>query len=759
MLRSGLLGPALVAVALVFGALPAAAQSYGVGTIKQILVEGAQRIEPGTVRSYLLIQEGDSFDRGRIDRSLKSLFATGLFADVTLKREGDNLVISVVENPIINRIAFEGNRKLNDETLEAEVSLRPRVIYTRTKVQSDIKRILTLYRRNGLFAAVVEPKVIQLEQNRVDLVFEVSEGKATEIRSVRFIGNREYSDGRLREIIRTRESAWWRFLSTDDTYDPDRMTLDRELLRRFYLKEGFADFRVMSAVAELSPDQKDFFLTFTLDEGPRYAFGEIQLESYMKDLDATTLDGEIEVETGDWYDADEVEATIDRLTTNVNEQGIAFVDVRPIVDRDREKKVINVTFEVNEGARVFVERIDIKGNVRTVDKVIRREFRLVEGDAFNAAKLRRSRQRVQNLNFFQKVDVEQLPGSAPDKTIIAVDVEEKSTGSLNMGVGFSTTAGALLDIGVKENNLLGLGQQLGLSGQIAQKQTNIDLAFTEPYFLDREIAAGFDVFHSETDLQDSSSIDVEQTGGRLRAGYPITERLRQGWSWGYERKTISDVDSGASSLVQDARGTRDLSEIGHSLSYDRRDSAITPTEGYIIRLKNDLAGLLGDAQHIRNRLSGGYFVPLADQWVLSFRGEAGVITGIGKDVHLLDRFFIGGDDLRGFATAGVGPRDTSTADALGGEWKYTGTAEVTFPLGLPNEFGIKGRLFTDMGSAGSLTPTNSTTEDSGTPRLSVGGGVTWTSPMGPIGVDIGVPLVKESYDETEIFRVNFGTRF
>ncbi|MGB0682814.1 MAG: outer membrane protein assembly factor BamA [Magnetovibrionaceae bacterium] len=729
------------------------------GTIQEIAIEGAQRIEPGTVRSYLLIQEGDSFDRSRIDRSLKSLFATGLFADVTLKREGDRLVISVVENPIINRIAFEGNQDLNNETLEAEVSLRPRVIYTRTKVQSDVKRIQTLYRRSGLFAAVVEPKVIQLEQNRVDLVFEINEGKATEIESIRFIGNREYSDSRLREVVRTKESAWYRFLSSDDTYDPDRLTLDRELLRRFYLSEGFADFRVNSSVAELTPDQRDFFVTFTIDEGPRYAFGDLTTEVYLKDLDPEALVDDVEIETGDWYDADEVEETIDSITDTVNGLGYAFVDVRPIIERDRENQKINVTFEVNEGARVFVERINIEGNVRTVDEVIRREFRLVEGDAFNAAKLRRSRQRVQNLNFFQKVEVEQLPGSAPDKTVINVEVEEKSTGSLNLGVGFSTTAGGLIEIGLRETNLLGRGQDIAIQAQLAQKENQIDLSFTEPYFLDREIAAGFDIFHSETDLQDSSSIDVEQTGGTLRASYPITELLSQGWSYSYQRKNITDVDTSASSLVRAVEGERDIGEVGHTLTYDKRDNRINPTEGYIVRMKNAVAGGLGDAQYNRNVLSAAHYWPLGDQWTLSVSGETGYIVGLGDDVHLLDRFYIGGNDVRGFADSGVGPRDTATEDALGGEWKYTGTVEMNFPLGLPTELGIRGRVFSDFGSSAGLTPTNAATEDNASLRLSVGAGITWMSPLGPIGVDLGIPLLKEDYDQEENIRVNFGSRF
>lgn len=729
------------------------------GTIREIIIDGAQRIEPETVRSYLLVQKGDAFDPARIDRSLKSLFATGLFADVTLHRQGDDLVVTLVENPIINRIAFEGNKKLDDDTLGSEVSLRPRIIYTRTKVQSDVKRILTLYRRNGRFAATVEPKIIQLPQNRVDLVFEINEGGMTEIRNIRFVGNREFDDSRLREIVRTRETRWYRILSSDDNYDPDRLTLDRELLRRFYLNNGYADFQVVSALAELTPDRKDFFVTFTVEEGARYQFGEIGVEARLRNLKAEDLLGTIEVEQGDWYNADALEKTIDLLTEEVGAFGYAFVDIRPRINRNRNNHTINVTFEVNEGPRVFVERIDIVGNVRTDSKVIRREFRLVEGDAFNSAKMRRSKQRIQDLDFFEKVIVEQVPGSAPDKTMVKVEVEEKSTGSVSLGFGFSTTSGPLLEFGFHERNLLGQGQNVGLNVTAAARRSQIDASFTEPYFLDREITAGVDAFHTSKKQQKESSFDSKTTGGGLRAGYPITENLGQLWRYTAKRSTLANISGNASKVIQMETGGRSISELSHSLSYDKRDSRLKPTKGYYMRLVNDLAGLGGSTRYIRNSLNAGKYFPLADQWVLSFSGTAGHIYGLGDDVHLLDRFYVGGDNLRGFATSGIGPRDASTKDALGGEWMYTGTTELTMPLGLPQEMGITGKVFTDIGSSGKMHAAGYQVHDDGSLRLGAGVGVVWASPFGPMGFDLGVPLIKEGYDETENFRVNFGTSF
>ncbi len=739
--------------------LTSSAAAQSVDTVHDIIVEGTQRIEPGTVISYLLIQKGDPFDTARIDRSLKSLFATGLFADVTLRREGSTLVISVVENPVINRIAFEGNKGIGDESLDAEVSLRPRIIYTRTKVQNDVKRILTLYRSRGHFAATVEPKVIQLPQNRIDLVFEIAEGEETFVRKIRFVGNREFSDSRLREVIRTRESRWYRFFSSDDTFDADRMTLDRELLRRFYLSNGHADFRVASAIAELTPDRKDFFITFTVEEGVRYQFGSVAIDARLRNLDEKDLVDTIEVEEGDWYDAGELEKTIDRLTNAVGTLGYAFIDIRPRINRNRETRTVSVTFEINEGPRVFVERINIAGNMGTADNVIRREFRLVEGDAFNTAKLRRSRQRIQNLDFFEKVLVEQVPGSAPDKAIINVEVMEKPTGSVSFGLGFSSSSGALLDFGVDERNLLGRGQNLSFKATIATRQSQINFSFTEPYFLDREVTAGIDVFHVRKDLQDARSFDSEITGGALRGGYPIAERLSQSWKYTAKNTKVTDVDTSASQLIKAVRGNTSLSEFSHTIAYDSRDSAINPTEGYLVRMTNDIAGLGGNIRHFRNTVTAAKYFTLVDGWVLSFDGKAGYIVGLGKDVHLTDRYYIGGDDLRGFETSGVGPRDDITEDALGGEWMYTGTAELRFPLGLPAELAVGGKIFSDFGSAGQLEPSESFVDDTGSVRVTVGAGVTWMSPFGPLGIDVGIPIVRESFDEDEIVRVNFGTRF
>jgi outer membrane protein insertion porin family len=713
-------------------AAPAPAAVAPGGTVREVRVEGIERVEPETIRSYLVIQPGDPFDNERIDRSLKALFATGLFADVSIRREGDGLVVKVVENPIINRIAFEGNRKLSDNQLSSEVQLKPRVVFTRTKVQADVKRILELYRRNGRFAATVDAKVIKLAQNRVDLVFEIDEGASTGIKTINFIGARQFSISRLKGVISTRESRWYRFFSSDDIYDPDRLTFDRELLRKFYLAEGYADFRVVSAVAELAPARDGFYITFTIEEGARYKFGKIDLVNQLKDVTPEQLKPLLATKAGTRYNADEVESSINKLTDALGNRGFAFVDIQPKVTRHPENRTIDIVYEVKEGPRVYVERINISGNVRTLDKVIRREFRLVEGDAFNSAKMKRSQVRIRNLGFFKKVDVTNDPGIAPDKTVVNVAVEEQSTGEFSVGVGFSTTDGPLADISIRERNLLGRGQDLRLGFTIAQRVQQLDFSFTEPYFLDRNMAAGVDLFELTRNQQSTSQFDQKSIGGSLRVGYQISEALRQTLKYTLRRDQIFNVASTASLFIKGEAGTRNTSSVGEVTLYDKRDNPKDPSEGYYLQFATDVAGLGGDVRYLRNVVTGGYFHPFAPQWVLSVLGEAGDILGINDTVRIEDRFFVGGDNLRGFATSGIGPRDTKTGDALGGKMYYTGTVQLGFPLGLPQELGITGRVFMDIGSLWGAVESGPHVADVSSIRVSSGFGVSWASPLGPI---------------------------
>ncbi len=728
--------------------------------IRDIQVVGTERIEPSTVLTYLDIRVGDQMTQDTLDTALKSLFATGLFADVSLRQKGGTLEVTVVENPVINEIAFEGNSKVKDDELLAEIQLRPRQVFTRTKVQADTTRLYQVYRRSGRFAVNIEPKVIKLDQNRVNLVFEVDEGPVTYVRGIKFVGNSHFSDDRLRSEISTAETRWYKFLSTDDRYDPDRLAYDQELLRRFYLSEGYADFRVLSATAELSKNKDYFYVTFTVEEGERYRVGNVRVSDELRDFDEATLLPYLAVQPGKWYNAEDVQKTIDAFTTALAEMGHNFVSVRPDVQRNREKQIVDISFTIVETQKLFVERIDIKGNVRTMDKVVRREMTLVEGDPFNKEKLARSEQDIKDLGFFETVQVTTEQGSAPDKRVVGIEVAEKSTGELSIGAGFSTADGPLADFRVRERNLLGKGQDLLFATTIAGKRTEFDVSFTEPYFLGRDLSAGASLFHVTRDLQDESSYDQRRTGGSLQMGYPLSENWRQKFSYRLERNEITDVQAGASRYIAAQEGKRVTSALGQMLTYDTRDSKLMPTKGAYGWLNTEFAGIGGDAEYLSVKLGSSYFRPLyEDQVILNILGEIGAIGGLG-DVEINERFFLGGATLRGFEGAGVGPRDITTGDALGGNLFYRGSVEMAFPVGLPEDLGIKGHAFTDFGSLWDLDEAaNPAIVDSGSLRASAGFGLSWRSPMGPIRVDLAAPYVSEGYDVEENFRFSFGTRF
>jgi outer membrane protein insertion porin family len=759
----------LVVILALWGTVPATAQTND--TIAGVAVQGNQRIEGATIRSYLTVVEGDPFDPARIDRSIKNLFATGLFADVSIGRQGDLLVVRIVENPIINRISIEGNRRIEDDKITPEIQLRPRVVYTRTKVQQDVEKILELYRRKGRFGVRVEPKVIELPQNRVDLVYEVTEGKPTYVRKIDFVGNKAFDDGELRGVVLTVEERWWKFLTSNDTYDPERMNFDRELLRRFYLQNGYADFEVISAVAELAPSRESFFMTFTVKEGQRYKLGKVDTNVKLKGFDKTRLEPDILTQPGDWYNAKEIDDTINKITDAVGNAGYAFIDVNPRLSRNDATRTIDLTYEVEEGPRVFVERVEVKGNVVTLDKVIRREILLAEGDAFNTAKIRRSKERLENLGFFKedKVKVENTPSQvSPDRTVITAEVEEQSTGELQFGIGFSSASGALFDVGISQRNLLGKGQDLRFNFSLAQQQTQIQLSFTEPYFLDRRILAGGDLFAQEQDYQDEAGFTSRSIGGTARFGFNYNEYLIQRFSYNLSWTKLTGISAFSSQYIREQEGTAVTSQISQTISLNRLNNVIEPTRGYYVSLSTDLAGLAGTEKYVRGGLSGGLYYEPFEGWVFGLIGNSGYIVGIGEEIKVYQRYQLGGSNLRGFDDFGVSPRDATTGDAIGGDWIVTGTAELKIPLGLPKEIGITPKLFTDWGAIGSprdLISRLSAAEQLNIQRSSrfrgaAGIGVQWESPVGPIQIDWSPFVFNQApFDDRQKFRVNFGQRF
>ncbi len=728
--------------------------------ISRIAVEGNHRIEAETVRSYMQIAPGDRYDPERIDQSLQTLFRTGLFSDVNINLRGKILVVAVEENPIINRVGFEGNSELDDDALRKEVQLRPRVVFTRARAQSDAQRIIALYRRSGRFSATVEPKIIRLSQNRVDLVYEIHDGPVTKIERINFVGNRAFSDSQLRGAISTSESRWWKFLASTDSYDPDRLNFDRELLRRHYLRNGYADFKVLSSTAELARDGKSFFITFTVDEGVQYDFGKSTVSTVVPSLKVEELETVVRSEEGSTYDATDVDKTIE-----AGKAGFAFAQIRPRAERNEEAQTIDIVYEVQEGPRVYIERIDIVGNVRTLDEVVRREIRLVEGDAYNRVLIDRARRRITALDFFGKIDIKEAPGSAPDKVILIVEVEEKSTGSLAFGAGFSTAETILGDITLSERNFLGRGQFVRLRTSLSFKRQQVDFSFTEPFFLGKRIAFGVDIYATETDLQDESSFDSRQIGAGLRLGFPLSETASVTTRYSFTNDDIRDVDTTNASLaIIQSAGKSNTSLFGYTLTYDTLDSPIDPTGGVRASFSQDFAGLGGDVFFVRSSVKGTYYKSVWDGVVGLVRGSAGYISGWnGDDTRIVDRFFKGGDSFRGFERSGIGPRDigATNADALGGQAFAIGTAEVTFPVGLPEELGVRAAVFTDVGTLFDAPSSGATTlrGNNADLRMSVGASILWSSPVGPLRFDLAEAILKESFDKTEFFRFSVGTRF
>ena len=728
---------ALAAIFLSVGSMTlssfAVAQDAPPTVIKTIQVQGNQRIEANTVASYLLIAPGDPYSETRLDTSIKTLYSTGLFADVSIDPRDGNVLVSVIENPIINRVILEGNKSLKSDKITDEIEAEPRAIFTRANIQEDVTRIIELYRQSGRFAATVSPKVVQQPQNRVDLIFEITEGPVTGVKRINIIGNAEFPDRRLRKEMATTESSWYKFFSSNDNFDPGRLQFDQEQLRTFYTNRGFADFRVVSAVAELTPDQEDFYITFTVDEGDEYRWGDISVDTELDELNEDFLKNLIPFRKGEIYNASRVEDAIDSLNFAAGIGGYAFVDIQPQIDRNRDTKTVDMVFNVIEGQRTYIERIDIVGNTTTLDSVIRREMELVEGDAFNRILLERSRSRVRSLRFFENVEITETQGSSPDRAIVEVAVTEQPTGELSFSAGFSSADAFLVDLSITQRNLRGRGQLLSFVIRASSNRREIDLRFTEPRFLGRNLAASFNVFDVTIDLIDEAQFRQSRTGGQVSFAFPLTEFTRFNGRYTLRQEDIEfpDQDQCPTILADQGVGgtttssTRSLlslceqlggrlsSIFGYSFTWDRRNDPITPTGGFDFQLSQDLAGIGGDVRYLRTDVRANFYKGLYKDVIASAALSGGYIRGWGDDsVAINDRYFKGNFEFRGFDNAGVGPRilafETQNEgdevvefrrNALGGNAFALANAEVSFPLGIAS---LLGSVFVEAGTVGLL---------------------------------------------------------
>jgi outer membrane protein insertion porin family len=782
----------------------------------RIDIQGNRRVEADTIRSYFRVNGAEHLDSAKIDAALKALYATGLFQDVRITPANGRILVTVVENPVVNKVAFEGNHKVKDEQLQSEIQTKPRGTFSRALVQGDVQRIVDIYQHNGRYDVQVAPKVIELPNGRVDLVFEVNEGGKTGVEKIIFVGNNAFSDYRLKDVIKTGVTNWLSFLKSNDIFDVDRIEVDRDLLRRFYLRNGFADVRVVSAVGEYNPESKGFVITFTIDEGPQYHFGAVNILSSVPAVPGEALRYKLRVEPGRVYNADAIEKSVEEASIEVARMGYPFASVRPRGERNVQARLVDVTFVVEEGPRAYVERINIRGNTRTRDYVIRREFDIVEGDPYNRALVDRAERRIKNLGYFKTTKITTEPGSAPDRIVINCDVEEQSTGEFSFAGGYSTSDGIIGEVSIGERNLMGTGDVAKASIQYGQRSRGFDLSFVEPYLMGQRLALGTDIFYHETTSSTYTSYLSKTYGGDIKLGIPITESLSaQARYTGYAQQISLPnnlnncvnagqadnintfpvptcfLDGEASIAVKRelAMGTVFVSAPGYTLAYNTLDNNRNPTQGLSVEFKQDLAGAGGDVRNLKTTLDARLYNEIYPDIVAMVRGQGGYATGWGgQGLRMLDHFQGGPNLVRGFAPAGFGPRDVTQSvlicgnqnsncgenDALGGSIYWAATVEVQTPVPFaPKDFGMKLAWFADAGQlldyvgpttnanvpAATLVNGALVNSGNGNVRSSVGMGLLWDSPFGPLRFDLAYALTKEPTDHTQVFRFGGGTKF
>jgi outer membrane protein insertion porin family len=835
--RGGLLAALILVAAPVAGSLAAmlVPSSAAAQTLSSIEVQGNRRVEIETIRSYFKAGPDGRLDQAAIDDGLKALIETGLFEDVKINRAGGHLVVVVVENPVINRVAFEGNKKIKDEQLQAEVQSKARGTLSRPMVQSDAQRIAEVYRHAGRYDVRVDPEIIQQPNNRVDLVFTITEGAKTGIQEINFVGNQAYSSYRLKDVIKTHESNWLSFLGNNDVYDPDRIESDRDLIRRYYLKHGFADVQVVAALSEYDPEKKGFLVTFKIEEGQQYRVAAVNFESSIPNLDGKSLASYSQVYVGSLYNAEALEKSVEQMQIEASRRGFAFAVVHPRGDRNFDAHTVTITFAIDEGPRVYIERINVRGNTRTRDYVIRREFDIAEGDAYNRALVDRAERRLKNLDFFKEVKITTEPGSSSDRIILDVNIEEKSTGDFSVSGGYSTTDGPLAEVSISERNFLGRGLFAKASVTYGEYARGVSLSFVEPYLLDYRVAAGLDVFYREQIANQYISYGTRTIGFSPRLGFGLREDLSLQLRYSlyqqeitlpwqldncnnidpksaaflptpaYISQVLNGVDptgnsqagflpgclaDGESSLPvrqELAQGAEWVSSVGYSLDYNTLDNNKNPTDGLLVDWKQDFAGVGGDVSYLKSAVDAKYYSPMVSDIVALVHLQGGMLNQVGNQpLRMLDNFQMGPNLVRGFAPNGIGPRDltffpyTQTGDALGGTKYWGASLEFQMPFWfLPKEVGLKGAVYADAGSLWDYQGPTSwaatgevnglvngqpckcamTFDDENVIRTSVGVGLIWASPFGPLRFDYAIPITKGKYDVVQEFKFGGGTSF
>jgi outer membrane protein insertion porin family len=755
--------------------------------VSSIEVRGNQRVDAQTVRDYLTIKPGQNFSTLDIDESVKRLFGTGLFSDVSVNQVGGTLVVQVSEYQIVNQVLFQGNKKIKDTQLNVTTQLKSRGTFSPDQMNADVEAIRAAYSRIGRDDATVSARTIDLGDNRVNVVYEINEGGRTKIKAINFVGNEAFSARRLSDVIATKESTLLSFVLRDDIYAEDRLRADEEALRRFYFNRGYADFQVISAFGELDEATNEYTVTFTIDEGQRYTFSDISVDSTLPEVPGESLMPLVETRTGDVYSAKDIEDSIIAVTEHLAGLGYAFAQVTPRGDRNFENRTISVVYAVDQGAKTYVERIEIRGNSRTRDHVIRREFDVSEGDAFNQVLIQRAKRRLERLGFFETVEVATAPGSEADQVVLVVDIVEKSTGEFSIGAGYTTGGddpGPQIEGSITERNFLGRGQYIKFSAGGGQDSREYQLQFTEPYFLGRRIAAGFDIYYRTRDYDDYESTT---TGGSIRLGLPITETLSTVFAYNLSQEEYEldndceplqagdpgfpdDNPCGISTAILQGVATSPWikSSVSGSLTYNTIDDMNNPHSGIYLNALTEVAGLGGDAEFVKFSTRGTYYHTISEEMdiVGLVNGGAGYMTGWGDDgLRVFDQFKANDRMVRGFEYNGFGPYDAASDDNdhVGGTTYFHASAEAQFPMPLlPESLGLRGAVFADAGSLfGSeidVSGANIQGDDMQL-RASVGASLIWASPFGPIRIDYAHPVLKEEQDEVQEFSFGMSSRF
>jgi outer membrane protein insertion porin family len=736
----------------------------------KVEITGNQRVEKEMVESLIDLQGLQKNSEEAIKESLKNLYESELFLESNIYKKEEKIIVELKENPIVSEVKIIGNKKIEDEDLKNEIFLKKRSIFTKSKLQSDLKRISEIYLKSGRFLTKIEPKIIQKEQNRVEIIFDIFEGPKAKISDIYLIGNEAFSDSDLKNVISTKETKWWKFLSSSDSYDSDRIEFDKEKLRIFYTSNGYADFAAISSIAQISPKKDRFFISFLIEEGIKYNIGKIDIINKIKNFDADILQDKITFKSTDIYNSSEIDKAIENMVEIMSEKAFAFANIEPVLKRNKEEKTIDIDFVISESPRIYINKIEITGNVRTINSVILRELRFKEGDAYNITRINRSKQRLENLGFFEKVefDTKRIAkvGDLPDQVDLTIKITEKKTGELTAGIGYSTVDRLSLNAGIRERNLGGTGRDLGINVQKSFARLSSNINYTKPFFMGYPVSVGFDVFKNQLSRRNSLVYDQDSQGFSVRSGYAITEYLNHFVNYSFSDQSISNINPNASIAIKNLEGDFLSSAIAQTFSYDKRNNNINPTDGYFLSLTQTYTGIGGNIKTIKHEGTAGLYVPIyKEDFVAKFLLRGGIIDGMGQDVRNNFGFFLGGNDFRGFEFAGLGPRAVRDGDSMGvigGNQFYVATAELRFPLGLPKDLGIHGILFSDNGTVkgvDEISKRNGDVIDTGSLRSSYGLSIAWSSPMGPIRLDFSKIAKKEDFDRTQNFQFSFGTTF